>query len=385
MKANSKIFLAAYLGILSAFAPFVMDMYLASMPELAEFYSVSASMVQFSLAVCVVGLAIGQLLFGSLSDSTGRKSPVLWSLIVYLIVTFGCIYSKGIEMFILMRFVQGLASSGGVVIARSIIADCYRGAELTRMYGTVSMINGVATVLAPVFGGFIAMHHGWQGVFWTLILLGCAMIPCTIWFRETLTVEHRVSVAPKSLVISIKGLLNNSNYVVPCIGFAMLMSLIIVNLSSAPFIMDSMGIGEDGISLALGANAVALAIVAMLSAYVKEQRKLMKLSSYVILAGSIAVAVVLWCIDNNFWLYEVSVLLIYLGLGALNTASVSLAMDAGREHAGMASALLGAMGYFAGGISTFLEGLSNPSATTPWLFLILSLFTVATSNYRHNR
>ncbi|MCC8112458.1 MAG: Bcr/CflA family efflux MFS transporter [Bacteroidales bacterium] len=375
---NSKVFLAAYLGILSAFAPFVMDMYLASMPEIVNYFSTSSSSVQMSLAVCVVGLAIGQLLFGTISDSTGRKRPALWSLVAYLIVTFGCIYSPSIQWFIALRFVQGLASSGGVVIARSIVADCYTGNELTKMYGTVSMINGIATVLAPVFGGFIAVHHGWQGVFWTLQFLGLAMVPCTLWYRETLAKENRISIAPHSLLLSIKHLLGNSAYLIPCIGYSMLMSLIIVNLSSAPFIMTKMGMGEGGISLTLGANAIALAIMAMASAHFRNQKFLMTVSAIVILIGALWVAVVLWIADS-YWLYESGVLVIYLGLGALNTASVSLAMDAGRAQAGMSSALLGALGYLAGGISTALEGLSDPFITTPWLLLSLAIITLSLS------
>lgn len=229
------------------------------------------------------GLGVGQLFFGSLSDHTGRKRPVLVSLLLYVLVTVGL---SLLALFVCLCFMQGVASSGGVVIARSIVADCYRGTELSRMYGVVGMINGVATVLAPVFGGLLAMQWGWRGVFWFLLAVGVMMMPCAMCFRETLSAENRVSVAPRVLAKNMAGLLRSSGFLVPCLCYAMLMSVIIVNLSSAPFIMDAMGLDESGISLALGVNAIVLAIVAMISSRFKDQRAVLWWSAVAVVLGA---------------------------------------------------------------------------------------------------
>ncbi len=370
-KENKKLFLELYLGILSAFAPFVMDMYLASMPELAQYFATTPANVQLSLATCVLGLAVGQLFIGTLSDSTGRKLPIIISLIVYLGVTVGCLLSPGIYWFVALRFAQGVAASGGVVISRSIVADCYRGSELSKMYGVVGMINGVATVLAPVFGGFIAVAWGWKGVFTTLMAFGALMFPCTVYFKETLQKGNRIAISPHVLFQTFRTFLTKPKFLLPCLSYSLLMSLIIVNLSSAPFIMDRMGMSESGISLTLGANAIALAITALLSSRFPDQKKVLRFSALVIVLGAAATVTALW-VYPVFFMYELGVLVIYLGLGCLNTASVTLTMDAGRTSAGAASALLGTLGYLAGGIATVLESAAEPFTSTPWLFITLS-------------
>lgn len=381
-KHNGKVFLQFYLGILSAFAPFVMDTYLASMPELAEFFSTSASEAQMSLASCVAGLAVGQFFLGAISDGLGRKYPILISLIVYILVTLGCICSPDIIWFISLRFVQGVAAAGGVVLTRSIVADCYRGEELTKMYGIVGTINGVATVMAPVLGGILAILWGWKGVFWALLAIGAVMLPFTLYFRETLPSRRHMAVSPAALAENMRQLMAMPRYLVPCLGFAMFMSLIIVNLSSAPFIMKSMGLREDGISLILGINSVILGITALFSSRLRQQRSVMRLSAGIILVGASVTALTLWY-DGAFLCYESGMVITYIGLGGLNTSSVALAMDAGRSHAGSASALLGSFGYLVGGIVTTLEGMADPYISTPILLMCLSFATVLLSRARH--
>lgn len=373
---NNRHFLEVYLGILSAFAPFVMDMYLASLPELAEYYATSAANVQISLAACVIGLAFGQLAFGPISDCVGRKKPVVISLIAYLAVTAGCIAAPNIKLFVTLRFMQGVTASGGVVITRSIVADCYSGVELSRMYGIVGTINSAATVAAPFVGGFLAVMWGWKGVFWSLFLVGVMMLPCAMHFRETHARENRVTVSPKVLGRTFKSLLCSRDFLVPCLCYAMLMSLIIVNLSSSPFIISQMGMSEMHISLALGANAIALAVTALLSSRVANQRGVLRLSAIVVAVGVVVIVVSL-CFFPVFWLYESGVMIMYLGLGCLNTATVTLAMASGSLHTGSASSLLGVMGYLAGAVATLLESLANPIASTPWLFVALAVITLA--------
>ncbi len=371
---NGKLFLILYLGVLSAFAPFVMDTYLASLPELAAYFQSDASEAQFSLASCVAGLAVGQFFLGSISDGIGRRTPLLVSLAVYVVVTAGCIFSPDIKWFIAMRFVQGLAAAGGVVLTRSIVADCYRGAELTRMYGVVGTINGITTVMAPLFGGVMTIMWGWKGVFWALFAIGAAMLPFTIAFRETLPRERCERISPTALFSNMARLMVSRRYLVPCIGFAMFMSLIIVNLSSAPFILTDLGLSEGRISIILGINSVVLGITALLSSRFDNQRLMMRLSAIVIMIGTIVTVTALWR-GSTVWHYEIGLVIVYAGLGVLNTATVALAMDAGRNHAGAASALLGAFGYLVGGIVTALEGSADLYSSTPILLLILSLTT----------
>ena len=176
MEKNNRIFILIFLGMLTAFGPFVTDMYLPTLPSMAEYFGTSASMVQLGLSSSMAGLAIGQLIFGPISDSTGRKPPLVTALVLFLAATAGCIYAADIKLFIAMRLVQGIAGAGGIVIARSIASDIYTGRDLAAMLAVIGAINGIAPVTAPVIGGALAGGTGWHGIFWCLFGIGAMLL-----------------------------------------------------------------------------------------------------------------------------------------------------------------------------------------------------------------
>lgn len=148
-RQNSRTFTIIFLGMLSAFGPFVMDMYLPTLPAMTGYFNTSSSMVQLGLTASMIGLAAGQLVFGPVSDKFGRRSSLLAAMILFLLSTAGCILSETILQFVALRLVQGIAGAGGVVISRSIAADKYAGHELAAMLAIIGAINGIATVAAP--------------------------------------------------------------------------------------------------------------------------------------------------------------------------------------------------------------------------------------------
>lgn len=190
-RAYTKYQLLLFLGILSTFGPFVMDMYLSAFPMMAEHFGVPSLMVQLSLTSCTFGLGAGQLVFGTLSDRLGRKMPLLLSLVMFMLSTLGCVFSPAIMVFVACRFVQGLSASGGIVLSRSIAADLYGGRTLANMLAIVGTINGVATVASPVCGGIMTEDAGWRGIFWFLFAFGFVLTVCTLKFSETLPKERR--------------------------------------------------------------------------------------------------------------------------------------------------------------------------------------------------
>lgn len=146
---NSTLYLYIILGMLSAFGPFVTDFYLPALPELNSDFNTTPSMVQLSLTVCMVGLALGQLVVGPLSDRYGRKRPLLASLLLFLIATAGCIFAPTIGWFIASRLIQGVAGAGSLVLSKSIATDLYEGDELARFFSILVPIQGIAPVAAP--------------------------------------------------------------------------------------------------------------------------------------------------------------------------------------------------------------------------------------------
>ena len=154
-KENSKLYILLMVGMVSAFGPFVTDFYLPSFPSLMKYFCTTASRVQLSLTFSMIGLAVGQLIIGPISDKYGRKKPLIASLVIFCLSTLGCLYSSDIHVFIAFRLLQGLAGAGGVVISKSIATDLYEGRQLAAFYSMLSSVQGLAPICAPVLGGFL--------------------------------------------------------------------------------------------------------------------------------------------------------------------------------------------------------------------------------------
>ena len=160
VKENSQLFILVFLGVLTAFGPFVTDMYLPTLPAMTEYFNTTSSQVQLGLTASMIGLAAGQLFFGPLSDKYGRRLPLIIAMLLFLLATIECLFSSTIMQFVGWRVVQGVAGAGGIVISRSIAADKYSGRELAKMLGIIGAINGVAPIAAPIAGGGMAESLG---------------------------------------------------------------------------------------------------------------------------------------------------------------------------------------------------------------------------------
>lgn len=256
---NSKTFLLFYLGLLSAFGPFVMDMYLPSLPSMTGYFHTSASAVQWGLTSCMAGLAIGQLVFGMLSDAYGRRRPLFVALCLFLLSTMGCLYAGTIGEFVVSRFVQGLAGAGGVVLSRSVAADRYSARELAAVLAVVGSINGVATVAAPVAGGLLDAVAGWQGIFWFLFVVGLLLVGVTSRFCETLAPSCRKPWSFREVRAGFLSVLRNRSYVSNVMQYGLSMALLFTYISSAPFIMQHhFHLSPLTFSLFFGVNALAM-------------------------------------------------------------------------------------------------------------------------------
>lgn len=378
---NSKIYLEGLLGLLSAFGPFVMDMYLAAFPQIAEYYAATPSQVQLSLATCTVGLAIGQLLFGTVSDSTGRKAPLLFSLLLYVLSAIGCISAPSIGLFVMVRFFQGLSAAGGVVISRSIVADCYSGSSMAKMFGIIGLINGVSTVASPMLGGFVIEASGWKGVFRLLLAIGVVMAAGTAFLSESLPRESRRKLNPYDLIAGIKAVISNRKYARTTLEYGCIMAMIFINLASGPFIMDEYGLSAEQISLIFGINAIALGVTAAIAPRFGDMEKVIWFSDTGMSVFAVVLGLVLF-LRLDFWIYETLVFVVYVFIGALCTATTTVAMDSERKNTGIASAFFGATGYIAGGIISPFVGLGDIYITTPVLFILVSAIASTISHLK---
>lgn len=383
-KKNSKVFILVFLGMLTAFGPFVTDMYLPTLPAMSEYFHTTSSMVQLGLTASMIGLAAGQLLFGPLSDKYGRRLPLIISMILFAVATIGCIYSYTIMQFVGWRLIQGIAGAGGI-ISRSVAADKYSGRELAKMLALIAAINGVAPVAAPMGGGFLVGSVGWTGIFWCLFVLGIILLLGSIHFEESLPVEDRKEKSWRSVFRSFIDVLRNSSYVCYTLQFGFAQGVLFANIASAPFIMQQhYGFSPLMFSICFGINAIFIVISAASAIKFRRLEQALHYGStgMVVVSALLLVALVLDC---NFWIYELLLIGLLSMLGLTFTASNTLAMDCEHNNAGMASALLGALEFAFGGIVSPLVGLGYIMVSTGIIFLKGSICSYVCTRYALHR
>lgn len=152
---GKRIWLIFILGTISASGPLSIDLYLPALPEMTHDLAAPASLIQMSLSACLLGLALGQLISGPLSDKYGRKKPLMVGFFIFGLVSLLIAMSNSVYLLILLRFIQGLAGASGQVLSRAIASDMFSGSLLTKFYSMLSAVNGIFPVISPVIGGFM--------------------------------------------------------------------------------------------------------------------------------------------------------------------------------------------------------------------------------------
>lgn len=174
VKDNSKLFILVLLGMLTAFGPFVTDMYLPSLPSMGEYFSTSSSMVQLGLTTSMIGLAVGQIFFGPLSDRYGRRIPLQVAMWLFIVSTIFCLFAQNIQQFVAFRLIQGIAGAGGIVIARSIATDKFSGKDLAKMLANHWSHQWYCSCGSTYYWRSVYGSHRLAGNFHNFTCIGCA-------------------------------------------------------------------------------------------------------------------------------------------------------------------------------------------------------------------
>ncbi|AVM60566.1 multidrug effflux MFS transporter [Haemophilus sp. oral taxon 036] len=374
-KTNSKAFLVILLGVLSAFGPFVVDLYLPSLPQLAQFFDTTTSMTQLTLTTAMIGLAVGQLLLGPMSDKFGRKIPLIISLLIYIISTILLIFSPNIETMIVLRAVQGLSSAGSVVISRAVATDLYRGREMTRFFGLLMMINGIAPIISPILGSLLLEYIGWKGVFFFLAIIGIVVLLFCLRLKESLIIEKRLKGSVLSTFFTFGKIIKNRLFM-SYVGIeSFLLAAMFAYISASPFILQSFyGLSAFTFSFCFGANGAALVMGANIGGKLSNRTAL----SFGVLGfgGGVLYTISTLIIQPNWFLVEIGFFLMLLMMGLTFPAISSLAMESERQYAGSASALLGFTPFFLGGIVSPLVGIGNIFYATAVVILVCAFISL---------
>jgi DHA1 family bicyclomycin/chloramphenicol resistance-like MFS transporter len=365
--ANSKFYLLITLSAMTAFAPLVTDMYLPSLPALTESFNTSASMVQLTISTSMLGIALGQLMFGSISDKTGRRKPLFTSFILYLLATIGCIFSPTIYVLVTFRLLQGLGAAGSIVIARSVAADLFSGKDLLKFLALIAAVQGIAPIAAPVAGGVLLLFTDWKGIFLCLGLLGLAVFVTALYLKESLPVHKRAKVSVYSTFKFFKPVLKNRLLMLYIALLSFSMALMFAYIASSPFIFqEHYGVSSMAYSIIFAVNALALAFGNIISARFENPQKVLKIAVSGLLLFGLLTSVALF-LDISIIVFCVFLFVTLIFSGAIFPIATNQALDLEQKYKGTASAILGASTFLVGGAVMPLAGLGNTLHSTAYL------------------
>ena len=367
MSKRQELWLIVFLGVMSAMAPLSTDMYLPALPTVQNDLGISASVAQMTLTMTLIGMAVGQIFLGPISDRYGRKVPLLIGMILFTVATAGCVLAENIWLFLLFRFLAGFAGSSGIVIARAIARDVCEGAELTRFFAILMMVNGLAPILAPVLGGQILLFTSWRGVFIVLVVVGILQAGATMVYKETLPLADRITNLGDSFR-KFPQLLKDRYFLGHCLLQCFIFGAFFSYLAGSSFVFQNIyAVSPQMYSLIFGGIGVGLMLAGMLPARLAGRVPdvvLLKYSILVPLAGSIFLLGG-FLAEMPIW-YTVLVLFItVVPLSVIGAASFSLALSRQGKNAGSASALIGFFSMILGGCMMPVVGIAGDHTAVP--------------------
>jgi DHA1 family bicyclomycin/chloramphenicol resistance-like MFS transporter len=361
---------AIVLGLLSAIGPFAIDMYLPALPSIGQSLGATMGAVQASLMVFFIALGLGQLVYGPASDMLGRKAPLYFSLTLFAIGSVGCALATDVQTLILLRFIQGLGASAGMVIPRAIVRDMHTGVDAARLMSMLMLVFSVSPILAPLAGSFLIEFLGWRSVFWAVTVI--AVVGLVILFtslQETRPAAQRVGSSVRGALKSYGELLRDTHFLglvfIGAFGMASFFSF----LANSPFVMiDHYGLSPRQYSMAFAVNAASFIGVSQFTGKLASRFGLIRLVKFSV--GGYAAVMTLLLLQNLWGVdrLDVLIVLMLIGFGFLGlvipTASV-LALEAHGAIAGTASALLGTLQFLTGAlvmavVGQFVDGNARP-------------------------
>ncbi|MDC1175728.1 multidrug effflux MFS transporter, partial [Bacteriovoracaceae bacterium] len=259
---NNKL-LILILGLLTAFGPISIDLYLPGFIEMAEDLKVPVSSIQYTLSSFFIGLSIGQLIYGPISDRIGRKKPLLFGIALFIITSFLIAVVKDLNSFVALRFVQALGSCVGMVITRAIIRDSFRTKDIAKVFSLIILIMGVTPIFAPIIGSQILVFFNWRVMF---VLLGSfgilAFLASALFIKETLVepVVYRKSFQ------NYINLFSDKSFIIASLVTGTAMAAMFSYISSSSFVfLELLGATKNQYPLFFGLNAMGFIILSQVN------------------------------------------------------------------------------------------------------------------------
>ena len=355
------------LGLLTTFGPMSIDLYLPAFPDVALDLGVPVTTVPLTLTTSMVGMGVGQILYGPLSDRFGRKKPLLGGLVLFTVASIACALAPSFQVLLGFRFLQSLGGAAGVVIARAIVRDLYHGKDLAKALSIVVMVFGLAPVLSPTLGAGLLELGGWRTLFYFLAVFGVACIAASSAIPETLPPDRRTDHGLGSALGVYVTLAKDPRFLAPALLIGFTYVTLFGFISTAPAIlMDYFGLSELSFAVLFGFLSLSYALGAPINRRLLSSFSIQQLIAAAVVFQVIAAAVLLWSglIGPRLIVFVVAVGVAMMTVAIVSANGTALALDPFPASAGSAAALVGLFGMTVGAsVSSLLVVLHFPVVT----------------------
>jgi len=360
-----RIWLTLLLGTVSATGPLAIDLYLPALPQMKAQFATTASLMQLSITACLIGLALGQLIAGPLSDQYGRRKPLIIGFVIFGLVSLAMAFIHSVTLLIALRFIQGLAGATGQVLARAVARDLFSGKKLTRFYALLNTVNGVFPIIAPIIGGFMIQYVDWEAIFILLALIGLLIaLAVTFGLHESLPPEKRQTGGFHTSLLAMGKLVVQPSFWPLILATGLVYGGLFSYISASTFVFQTgFGMAPQTFSLLYAFNGLGIVVGSNLPGRLagRFSNRQQVTSMLAIAAGVSALLIISLLFPANVWVVSGLILLLVILIGALLTLTVTIIMDQATSNAGGASAVIGLSQNACGGLASPLVGLSGKS------------------------
>ncbi len=378
--------LPVILGMLAAFAPLAIDMYLPALPDMATSLGSDSGGAQLTIASYFVGMGLGQLIYGPLTDRFGRRPPLFVGVGLFLVASLACALAQTMPEMVALRFVQALGGCAGMVVARAVVRDVAHLRDPVRLMGRLMLIMGVAPILAPFLGGVLAGWLGWRSIFVFLALFaGVALLLVVVLLPESHPPERRLRQRPGEVIGAYAGLLRDGRFLRPALasGFAIAGMFAYIAGSPAVF-MEVHGVAPAEYGIWFGINAAGIIGGSQLSGWLAEKwgREVVLTRTLRAMAAVAAALVLATWLGAPFAVIFLCLFVYVAMLGVVLPLGTVLGMAHFAALAGTASALLGTLQFGLGGVAGAVLGLWHDATGLPMAVVILGCILSANLAWR---
>ncbi|MFD9945632.1 multidrug effflux MFS transporter [Nonomuraea sp. NPDC059023] len=376
--------LLVILGALSAIGPLSIDMYLPALPAISGEMMSAPAQVQLTLTACLIGVSVGQVLAGPLSDVRGRRGPLLVGVGGFALASLLCAFAPNVPALIALRLLQGVLGGAALVIVRAVVRDLYDGAAIARIFATLMLVSGLAPILAPIAGAQLLAFTSWRGVFVALSLLGLALLLAVIpGVKETLPADQRESGGLRHTAMTFWRLLRDRAFMASALTAGLAFAAMFAYISGSPFVLQGVyQATPQQYSLIFGLNALGLTVMAQVGGRLAGRVRpalLVRVGLVVTLAGGVLLVAAATAGQGPGGLGGLGgivaglfVIMCGQGLVLPGTGALALASQP-PQVAGSASALLGVLQFALGAVAAPLVGLAGSGTAVPMASVMLGL------------